>query len=87
MPTYNVTNTLDSGAGSLRQAILTANGTAGVSDIIAFSIGAVGSTQTIPLASGLPTITDTLTIDGWSQGGAGYTGAPLIELDGTSPLY
>ncbi|MDB9514810.1 hypothetical protein PN499_26770 [Kamptonema animale CS-326] len=84
MATYTVTNTLDSGAGSLREAITIANGTVGVSDIIQFSIGAVGSTQTINLLSGLPAITDTLTIDGWTQGGGSYTGPPPIELNGTS---
>src|SRR5262249_39813697 len=30
----------------------------------------------------LPVITAPVTIDGWSQGGAGYTGSPLLELDG-----
>jgi hypothetical protein len=33
--------------------------------------------------SPLPAITNPVTIDGWSQGGSGYTGSPLIELDGS----
>ncbi|MBK7917870.1 MAG: hypothetical protein IPJ94_16750 [Chloroflexi bacterium] len=40
------------------------------------------SKPSVELASALPTITDPVTIDGWSQGGAGYTGPPLIELNG-----
>jgi hypothetical protein len=79
--TYTVTNTNDSGAGSLRQAILDANANPGL-DTITFAIGATGSQQTIQPTSTLPTITGPVTIDGWSQGGAGYTGPPLIELNG-----
>ncbi len=78
---FTVTTTANSGAGSLRQAILDANATPGA-DTITFAIGAVGSQQTIQPASALPTITEPVTIDGWSQGGAGYTGPPLIELNG-----
>jgi hypothetical protein len=79
--TYTVTTTADSGPGSLRQAILDANANPGA-DTITFAIGATGSQQTIQPASALPIITDPVTIDGWSQGGAGYTGPPLIELNG-----
>src|SRR2546421_11842980 len=39
--TFTVTNTSDSGAGSLRQAIINANGNAGV-DIVAFNIPGSG---------------------------------------------
>ncbi|MBX7218680.1 MAG: putative Ig domain-containing protein [Blastocatellia bacterium] len=53
-----VTNLNDSGAGSLRQAILNANGCVGP-DTITFTV-----TGTITLASSLPTVTDTLTITG-----------------------
>ncbi|MBE2197252.1 MAG: hypothetical protein IAE79_01500, partial [Anaerolinea sp.] len=79
--TYAVTNTDNSGPGSLRQAILDANANPGA-DSITFAIGASGSQQTIQPTSTLPTITGPVTIDGWSQGGAGYTGPPLIELNG-----
>src|SRR5215207_5297457 len=58
---FIVTNTNDSGAGSLRQAILDANGTAGA-DTITFTVSG-----TIPLASTLPAIDDELTIDGTGQ--------------------
>src|SRR5947209_7264559 len=59
---YAVTTTNDSGAGSLRQAILSANAHAGT-DSIAFNIpGAVH--QQLHLASALPALTGTVTIDG-----------------------
>ena len=78
---FTVTNTSDSGPGSLRQAILDANANTGV-DTITFAIGATGSQQTIQPASALPVISDPVLIDGWSQGGSGYTGSPLIEING-----
>lgn len=65
LATFQVTNTNDSGAGSLRQAILDANAAAGA-DIIEFS----GSTftdatpDTITLASGTLNITGDTTITG-----------------------
>ena len=60
--TFTVTNTSNSGAGSLREAINKANASAG-SDEIVFADGVGG---TITLSSTLPTITDPagLTIDG-----------------------
>lgn len=80
--TFTVTTTADSGPGSLRQAILDANASPGA-DTITFAIGAMGSQQTIQPTSALPTITEPVTIDGWSQGGSSYTGPPLIELRGS----
>jgi hypothetical protein len=38
--------------------------------------------RSITLNSPLPQITDPITIDGWTQGGAGYSGPPLIEING-----
>ncbi len=78
---YTVTSTADSGPGSLRQAILDTNANPGT-DTITFAIGAAGSQQTFQPTSALPTITGPVIIDGWSQGGADYTGLPLIELNG-----
>ena len=75
--TFTVTNTNDSGAGSLRQAILDANANPGA-DTIAFSIGS--GIQTIGFSAKLPDITDPVTIDGATQ--PGYSGTPLIRLDG-----
>ncbi|WP_129676230.1 SdrD B-like domain-containing protein [Candidatus Chloroploca sp. Khr17] len=79
--TLLVTTTADSGPGSLRQAIVDANANLGL-DTITFAIGTTGSQQTMQPSSSLPMITDPVTIDGWSQGGASYTGPPLIELNG-----
>jgi len=78
LATFIVSNTNDSGAGSLRAAITSANGAAGA-DIITFNIAGAGQ-HTITLASDLPNITQQVTIDGTSQ--PGYTNAPLIVLDG-----
>ena len=78
-----VTNTLDSGPGSLRQAILDANAhpnDPGVPDKIRFAIPGVGP-FTIPLISALPTITDAVDIDGNTQAGTGAT--PTVAIDGT----
>jgi hypothetical protein len=68
--TFTVTNTLDSGPGSLRQAILDANATPGA-DAINFNIpGAADSVRTITLLTELPNITEAVTIDGYTQPGA-----------------
>jgi len=73
--TLTVTNTNDSGPGSLRQALLDSNANAGP-DVINFSIAS--GAQTITVLSLLPTITDAVTIDATTQ--PGFTGTPLIEL-------
>jgi hypothetical protein len=78
LSTYLVTNTNDSGVGSLRQAIINVdNGSGG--DIIAYDIDG-GGVQTIQPTTALPTITQSVTIDGTTQ--PGYAGTPLIELAG-----
>ena len=80
---FVVTNTNNSGTGSLRQAILDANA-ATDSNLITFAIAPLdGSVKTINLTSALPTITNPLAIDGLTQNGAGCS-APKIELNGTS---
>ena len=64
------------------------NGTVGTGadrDTIAFNIGAIGSQQLIQPLSALPPISDPAIVDGWSQGGAGYNGLPLVELSGNLP--
>ncbi len=78
LSTYLVTNTNDSGDGSLRQAILNVNNGSG-GDTIAFDIGG-GGVQTIRPTSALPTLTQSVTLDGTTQ--PGYAGTPLIELAG-----
>jgi hypothetical protein len=79
--TIVVTNTADSGAGSLRQAILDSNASAGVRDHITFSIPGSGL-HTIAPATALPVITDPVFIDGSSQPGYIFP-FPLVELNGT----
>jgi uncharacterized repeat protein (TIGR01451 family) len=59
--TFNVTTNTDSGAGSLRQAILDANGAAGA-DTITFDAALSGST--ITLTTGQMQITDSVDIQG-----------------------
>jgi hypothetical protein len=72
--TFSVLNLHDSGAGSLRQAILNANSNPG-SDIIHFNVAG-----TIRLTSGaLPAITGKLNIDGTTA--PGFAGTPVIEVD------
>ncbi len=78
--TFTVTNTNDSGAGSLRDAITQANASPGF-DLIAFNIPGAGPHTIMPLSS-LPQITDPVDIDGESQ--PGYAGLPLIEIDGSA---
>jgi hypothetical protein len=78
--TFGVTNTGDSGTGSLRQAILDSNATPGT-NTIDFNIPGTG-VQVIQPLSELPGFTNPVVIDGTSQ--PGYAGSPLIELDGSS---
>ena len=88
--TFTVTNTNDSGAGSLRQAIEDANsnGNPGDQDIINFNIPGFGD-QVIEPASNL-TITQSVLIDGYTQSDAEentdqspnpFTGFLRIELN------
>ncbi len=66
--TFTVTTTADTGAGSLRAAITSANAAAGA-DTIVFAIPGSGP-HTITLASTLPFVSGVLTIDGYSQFGS-----------------
>jgi len=72
-----VTNTNDSGAGSLRQAILDANAGAG-GDSIEFNIPGAGPFVITPQPPGLPAILKPTTVDGGTQ--PGYAGTPIIEI-------
>lgn len=69
--TFTVTNTNDSGPGSLRQAIDDANnnGNAADMDVISFNIPGAG-VKTINILTDLPAVIEKLTIDGYSQPGA-----------------
>ena len=78
--TFTVINTDDSGVGLLRQAITDANGTAGA-DTILFDIPGAGQ-QTITPLSNLPTITETVIIDGGNSGVA----TNRVELTGAGTV-
>jgi hypothetical protein len=75
LDTLTVTSSANSGAGTLRQAILDANVTA-IEETIAFDI-AGSCPRTITLNSPLPTVSDTLTLDGFTQPGS----SPNTEPD------
>ena len=88
---FTVTTTADSGAGSLRQAILDANSANAGTDNIDFDISISDSgytnatgTWAIAPASAWPVITAPVIIDGTSQGAdqPNFNGTPLIVLSG-----
>jgi trimeric autotransporter adhesin len=73
--TINVVNTNDSGVGSLRQALTDANATAGFTRIHFNIPGACP--RVINVQTQLPTITQALKIDGYTQPGASRNTLPL----------
>jgi hypothetical protein len=80
--TFQVTNVLDHGAGSLRAAMLNVNrDTVNRVDVIDFNIAGAGL-HTINLLSELPVLKHPLNVDGTSQ--HGYAGSPLIALNGST---
>ncbi|MCA9121123.1 MAG: DUF11 domain-containing protein [Planctomycetaceae bacterium] len=88
LATFAVLTAADSGVGSLRQAILDANTSTGP-DLISFNIPGSG-VHTIQPQSALPTITDSVAIDGYTQPGAtantianGDNAVIQIEIDGS----
>jgi parallel beta-helix repeat protein len=71
---YTVSSLADSGPGSLRAAITSVNGDS-TADVIDFSVAGV-----IRLTSGaLPTITNTVKVDGTSA--PGFDNSPVVEID------
>jgi uncharacterized protein YjbI with pentapeptide repeats len=85
---FTVMNTNATGANSLYQAITNANNTTGT-QTIHFNIptsdpGYNSSTKTFTISAttALPTVSDTVVIDGTSQ--PGYAGAPLVVVNGGS---
>jgi hypothetical protein len=78
---FAVTNTNNSGTGSLRQAIINANNTPNTPAPQTISFHIAGTAPfTIP-AIALPTITDPVVIDATTQ--PGYVGSPIVELNGS----
>lgn len=80
--TYTVTNTSDSGPGSLRQAVTDANAAPGA-DAVAFAV-----TGTIPLTSGVLSVSGELTVDGpgvasLTVSGSGASGIFQVPSSGT----
>lgn len=89
MAAFTVVNTDDAGAGSLRQALLDSNSNPGA-DEIRFNIPGTGVHTISPLTA-LPSITDPVTLDGYTQPGAtpnsdpnGFNGKLVIELNGAN---
>jgi parallel beta-helix repeat protein len=87
----NVTSSADSGAGTLRQALIDANAAANA-NTINFNIGGA-CPRTITLASLLPDIVHAVAIKGYSQPGAtpntleaGWNAAPCIILNGANQI-
>jgi hypothetical protein len=82
--TFTVTNTSDSGAGSLRQALIDADANAGP-DTVEFAIPAsdpgcvVGGACTIALASPLAQVNDPVIIDGYTQPGSSANTDPVAD--------
>jgi hypothetical protein len=76
LATFSVTNTNDSGAGSLRQAILDANAAAGADTINFTGTMADTTPDTITLTTGQLVISDDLTITG--------PGANLLTINGNN---
>lgn len=85
LSTFTVIDTDDSGAGSLRQAILDANASDAGADLISFAIPGNGVHTIAPLTA-LPIIwgagAGPITIDGTSQPGFVSDGLHPIELSG-----
>jgi uncharacterized repeat protein (TIGR01451 family) len=83
LATLTVTNTNDSGAGSLAQAILDANSQAivgGVPNTIAFDIPGPGLHK-ITLQNPLPTLTNPVIVNGYTQPGASPNTNPIDQPD------
>ena len=90
VPALFIVTTASDAAGhagtSLRDAITSVDASTDATNAIDFQIGTAGSVQTINLASDLPTLAKQVLIDGWSQSqmGGGYSGPPLIVLNGST---
>jgi parallel beta-helix repeat protein len=80
--TFVVTNTADSGLGSLRWAMTNANANPG-SDAINFQLSGTAP-FTINLLSALPSVTDPVAINATTQPEWAGAGMPVVELNGAA---
>ncbi len=85
--TFTVDSMLDSGPGTLRDAIIQANASPGADTIVFRSReGLFAQPQTLHLSGPLPTITDTVTIDGyiddmlWKPSGVTLDGQNAVRI-------
>jgi parallel beta-helix repeat protein len=78
--TFTVSNVSDSGAGSLRQAILNSNATPGATDTIVFQGLPSPPTINLAAASGQLNITDSVTIIGPGAGNLTVSGQNAIRV-------
>ena len=74
LATYTVTNTNDSGTGSLRWAIDQSNASVGITDTIDFNIAGAG-VHTISLETELPYLIDDVILDATTQAGGSFDDA------------
>ncbi|HSH38425.1 MAG TPA: hypothetical protein VK993_06540 [Chthoniobacterales bacterium] len=89
---FTVVNTNAAGPGSLRQAITDADASEDDSKLIIFSIPGSGPHKIDVSGNPLPTVTSSVTIDGYTQPGArpntlqtGNNAIILIQIDGGGP--
>ena len=90
--TFTVTTTSDNaapgdggdcaiaGSCSLRGAILAANANAGFADTIEFAIPGAAPHDVV-VSTALPAVTDTVTIDGFSQPGSSPTNSEVVTIN------
>lgn len=81
--TFTVSNLSDSGAGSLRDAITSANASADPTNTIDFSGLAAAANYTINLSTELPSITKSgTTVDGTTA--PNFSADPIVQIDGAT---
>jgi hypothetical protein len=78
---FTVNSVADDGPGTLREAIIAADGNTSGVNTIKFNIARDGSVQTINLLSPLPVASGDVIIDATSE--IGYATSPLIVLNGS----
>ncbi len=87
--TIPVTNTNDSGPGSLRAAVAQANSVVGAADVIVFDPAYFAVPRTIVLTSGQLSITDPVTVSGPGAGRltvSGNSASRIFSIDGPGSM-